>query len=85
MSRPLIYLPLEAAITPKDGDCMTKRWWVYRPGEGLVFAKIGRDHHAPQCNSNKIITESIRARLYPDHGILYVEVVYLGHLSPKEA
>lgn len=83
MKWPLEYVPLSEATKPKDGECLTNRWWVYKPDEGILFVKVAKVNYSPQCNSNKIITEGIRDKLYPGHDIRYVEVVYLGHRSPR--
>jgi hypothetical protein len=64
----LRFVPCEKARTPKDGlvHCLLDRWWVIHPEKGIVFWRpSGKGEGSPQCNSNREITESLAARMYP--------------------
>lgn len=74
----LEYKDLAEATTPEDGYVVyANRWWVVNPeGTAITFARFG-SHRAPQCNHDVRITRSLTERLYPDHGVMFVPVVYL--------
>lgn len=77
MAGQAIAVDLEWLTTPRDGPVITNRWWVYREGAGVLFHRLGRSHF-PQCNTDKAVAEHVRARLYPDDTLKFVEVTYLG-------
>lgn len=77
--RPLQFVPVEQAVTPRDGEVITNRWWIYDPHLGIAFAEFPPHYWAPQCNRDKTIANSIRKGLTPELGLRFLEVVFLGH------
>ena len=64
----LRYLPLEQATSYPQSDCeiLSNRWWAHTPGKGLMFHSRNRYMMAPQCNSNRAVTDMIVGKMYPD-------------------
>ena len=80
----VFHIPYEQAITPKDGDCITGAYWSFHPSKGLAFyAKLSgyakSDTPSPQCNRQEETAKRLTARLYPDHEVLFIPVVFMGH------
>lgn len=75
------YTPIEEATTPRDGTVLTNRWWVVHPEHGLTFWKLSAKdtYRAPQCNSDRAISEHVCNQIHPGHEVRFVEAVYLGH------
>lgn len=82
MTYPLRYVPIDEATTPKDGECLVGRWWIYKSDEGIALAQITKHYYAPQCNHNQLVIRTLMEALYPDHELIEIPVVYLGWLSP---
>lgn len=92
----LEFVDRETIETPRDGDVLTKRWWVYRPGKGLVFHRSPRGPKRPtlsgypswcgaipQCNPHEAVARNLQAKLYPDDEIVFVEAAYIGREHPS--
>jgi hypothetical protein len=75
----LSYVPLEQLTAPRTGyTAFVENWWVVHPDRG---AAIWRGH-APQCNSDRRVTERLSGRLYPWANVQLVPVAYL-HVRPS--
>lgn len=63
----LSFVPIEKATELKPNLCMVYKdlFWAVHPEKGLVFWTPNKKTRAPQCNSNRIVTEEIVARMYP--------------------
>jgi hypothetical protein len=81
----LLYVPLEVAASPADGRAMTDSWWSVHPEKGLAFyytpadARAMDGEPAPQCNRDERVARKITDRLYPEHEVRHVPVVFLAH------
>lgn len=78
----LVFLPVETASEPKDGlpqRCLKDYWWIFEPTRGILFYRqtAKSKHLSPQCNSNRVIAEQIRSRLYPWAEIKQVPKVFV--------
>ena len=79
MTGTLVYVPIEEAIKPRDGEVMTNRWWVAKDGSLLFYKMPQGDYLAPQCNSDEAISRSLQEKMYPDHDVVMMNIVFLGH------
>lgn len=80
----IVYLSVKQAMTPVDGQVLTKRWWAYDPAKGIMSIKFHTDgmlHHAPQCNKDKDVAEALTANLYPGCKVKYIEVVFVEQFN----
>lgn len=75
------FVPLEQAVTPRDGEVLANRFWIYSPVEGILFVEFPSGYWSPQCNSRKEIAEHIRQELNPDLAIRFIEAVFLGRMG----
>ena len=72
----LTYIPLEEAVTPKNGlTAMTDRWWVAHPEMGLAVWNRG-SLRSPQCNSERLIVDDIIEKMYPGHEAVFMPLVF---------
>lgn len=76
----LHFVPIEDAIFPPPGliEHLKDRWWIIHPSRGLVFWKPHprEDFHAPQCNSNKAVTEHLGEKMYPWAEVRFLPSVF---------
>ncbi|MGI9492137.1 MAG: hypothetical protein ACR2QF_07045 [Geminicoccaceae bacterium] len=80
----LFYVPIDTAITPKNGECIVDHWWSVHPEKGLVFwyqptGYLRSEEPSPQCNQDHHTSQFLTKRTYPDHECRQIHVVYLGH------
>lgn len=72
------YMPVEQVAEPTKAwgpwELLADRWWVHKPGAGLVF--YGR---SPQCNGDEKIARKIQATVWPDLEVIFVPRVFLLH------
>jgi hypothetical protein len=74
------FIPITDATTPKDGRCMTDRWWVVTLEElGVPSCIILWRGFSPQCNHNEVIARSLTEQMWPDCDVKFLPVVYLRH------
>ncbi len=73
----LFFLDKEKAAIPIDGICNVwiNQWWIVCPERGLTFYKQGPDG-APQCNTDRRVTEMIQKSQYPWATIEKVPIAY---------
>jgi len=82
------HIPLELAITPKDGKCICNRWWSVHPDKGIAFYAVlhgycSSEEPSPQCNLLESTSRVVTKKLLPDHGVIFVPVVFLAHAHRK--
>ena len=87
MSGHLLYIPLDMATTPTDGECYANRWWSVHPEKGVAFyasslrQRIDGEENipSPQCNHNEATCRMLTKKLYPDHEAMPIPVVFAQH------
>lgn len=83
-----IYIPIEEATSPKNGECLVDRWWSVHPEKGVafyvrLFGPMKTDEPSPQCNPNKRVSEHINNKLNPDCEVKQISVVFLAHAQER--
>lgn len=80
LTRPfkLLAVPLHQLTAPRDGDVMTNRWWIIRGDCALLYQGSGHRGWSPQCNSNRVIAESLKDNLCLGATTVLVPAAYLG-------
>lgn len=73
----IVFVPLDVATEPRNGECIVDSWWSHVPGRGLLFYRMGTDLF-PQCNGHRDLAERLTAKMYPDAEVLFVPVVFTG-------
>lgn len=68
-----ILVPVDKAVVPRDGECVTDRWWIVADEHLILWRGF-----AAQCNRQQAIAESIRAKMYPDAEVRHFDAVFLG-------
>jgi len=74
----LVFVSLQEATTPRNGNCTANMWWVCCPQRGLAFFNTGR-YLAPQCNANQHIAEAVRDKLWPGLEVHFIPAVFEGY------
>jgi len=79
-----IHVPIDAATTPRNGECLCDRWWAVHPQKGVAFyytpfGGCASEEPSPQCNAQEWTVKHLTKRLYPDHDVIKIPVVYMGH------
>lgn len=81
-----IYVPIEVATTPMNGEALVNRWWTVHPQHGLAFYWIANGYYrteepAPQCNQNRYVAEKLCRSIHQDgdHEVRFVPVVFARH------
>lgn len=72
----LVYVSLDEASQPRDGEVLINRWWVTHPDKGLAFYGPAR---IPQYHHNQMIAKVLCERLYPGHVVVQVPAVFVGY------
>ncbi len=80
----LLFVPLDLATQPTNGDCLTNNWWSVHPTKGLAyyyqpFGYARSEEPSPQCNSSEATARHLTRRLYPTFEVLLMPVVFSGH------
>ena len=83
----LRFVSLNKATELKEGIvyCYLNRYWAVHPTKGIIFYRPDKQSHGghPQCNSNKLVTESLVTKLYPWAVIQLIPVV-IERIDPKD-
>jgi len=67
-------VPIETAITPKDGYvCMVNYWWEVWDGHLLAYHNGRNDLYSPQCNKNIAVTKRLK---HDACDVAFIPVVY---------
>lgn len=53
MSGTIRAVPIDVLATPRDGECLTERWWVTTAEGALIHQRLTSRGWSPQCNSNE--------------------------------
>lgn len=62
--------------TPKPGRLVYgPSWWIVTDDDCVLFFR----KHSPQCNSNKLVSEHLRDKLYPGLEVRFIEHAFLPH------
>lgn len=77
-------VPLDEAVQPKTGACITQHFWIARQIDNkwhITWYDFGRNdggmpEMAPQANQSEEIARYIRDRRFKEHDVKYVEVVF---------
>lgn len=72
----MVLVPVEDIKTRKprvQHQVVFDSWWVVTPGNEVMF----HDGRAPQCNTDKRISEMIRKKMYPECSLLFIEQAYI--------
>jgi hypothetical protein len=73
-SRETKYLSVEDAEKPTQGaEVWLDHWWIVDPEKGLIFYH----GYAPQCNSDKRITDAIEAKGQFHGEVKQIPIVYI--------
>jgi len=83
-----IYVPIEQAETPTNGECLVNHWWTVDPEKGLVFwARVSgylkSDNVSPQCNQSEATCRLLSSKLYPECEVRQIPVVFLEHAERR--
>lgn len=84
MQGTVFHIPLETAQTPKSGHCIVDHYWAVHPEKGVAFyAQLHGytrcEEPSPQCNASEHTCRYIMSRMYPDHEVRHIPVVYTQH------
>lgn len=78
----LIYVPKETAVIPRDGECLVNHWWIIHPEQGLAFyipTLRAQTDPMPQCNKSEEVTRTLAERVYSNHAVEQIPIVYASH------
>lgn len=80
----IFHVPVDVAATPANGEALCDRWWAVHPDKGVAFyfmpfGYFASEEPSPQCNSSEAMTRHLKKRLYPDHDVRHLPVVFMGH------
>jgi hypothetical protein len=83
-SEHLIYVPIEQAVQPANGEAIVDAWWTVDPLKGVVFYAVTRgylrsENVSPQCNHNEATCRLLTGKLYPECEIRHIPVVFVEH------
>lgn len=84
------YIPLSLVAVPTDGRVLVNKWWSVHPERGAAFFWPGRPARqardaSPQCHAVESIARGLCRKLYPDNEVMFLPVVFLGHLGREPA
>lgn len=64
---------IQAVKSTGNYTVILDNWWIVTPeGEVLLYRGV-----SPQANRNKVIAESVRAKLYPECSLLQIPMAYV--------
>ena len=80
----VFWVPEQTATTPANGDCIVDHWWSVHPEHGLAFyaqltGYAASESPSPQCNQSEGTAKMLGERLWPDHEVRKVPVVFMAH------
>lgn len=82
------YVPLHIATTPVTGHCICTQFWIVHPEYGVAFCMDAQEYSDgrlnlpyPQCNTNRRITTTLRNKVYQNHNVLLIPVIYYAHAT----
>lgn len=72
------------STTPANGDCIVDHWWSVHPEHGLAFyaelnGYAASESSFPQCNQSEGTAKMLGERLWPDHEVRKIPVVFMAH------
>lgn len=81
------HIAKDLAATPREGECITNRWWAVHPEKGLAFyflrGRGGSESPSPQCNQDERVVRHNSERINPGHIIEFVPLVFLEHAEAE--
>ena len=91
MSGLVFYIPEKLAATPVDGECIVNAYWTVHPTNGVAFYMSRKrpwglepgeaDEPSPQCNRDRYTAEALQKKIYPEHEVKQIPVVFLRHAA----
>lgn len=75
----LFHVPMDMAVRPEDGACLSRRWWLVHPKLGLAFLADKKGDPMPVCREHELAARALRDKCYPKHELRRVPAVFLQH------
>lgn len=77
----LFHVPMDLAVRPEDGACLSGRWWLVHPKLGLAFLADKKGDPLPVCRSHELAARALRDEFYPKHELRRIPAVFLQHAT----
>jgi hypothetical protein len=60
---PLIFVPVDIAVTPETGHAWASHWWITDPQKGVAFhirdRSSAEEYVSPQCNVSELVVQQM--------------------------
>jgi len=80
----VFWIAVDEATTPANGECIVNNWWTVHPVHGLAFyaqlhGYAANEAPSPQCNQSESTAKFLGGKLWPDHRVEQIPVVFMAH------